>query len=200
MMMTMTKIMNVREGVKRAYSAAASEPQKRHPFPHGRAYADSLGYSFDQVSRLPRAALDAFAGVSCLPAFSELEPGDDVLDLGCGAGLDSLIASQTIGRMGSVTAVDFSEAMLARARAAAWEAGAANVECVLSDAEALPFDDKSFDKVIINGLFNLNPGREVIFRELARVLRPGGKAFVAELILTEPLPPEMEVDETEWFR
>ena len=64
----------------------------------------------------------------------------------------------------------------------------------------MPFADGSFDKVIVNGLFNLNPDREAIFRELGRVLRPGGKAFVAELILTEPLPPEMEVDETEWFR
>jgi len=190
----------LREGVRRTYSAIADDPAREHPFPVGRAYAISLGYDEDVLDRLPKTTWDAFAGVSCLPAFAALEPGDRVLDLGCGAGLDTLIAAEAIGAMGRVTAVDFSASMLERTRIAASQAGATNVDCIHSDAEALPLADASFDKALVNGIFNLNTDRAAIFRELARVMRPGGEVYAAELVLSGPRTSDAPADETEWFR
>ncbi|MEK7730551.1 MAG: methyltransferase domain-containing protein, partial [Planctomycetota bacterium] len=113
--------------------------------------------------------------------------------------LDSLIAAGRVGPNGKVVGVDFSEAMLDRARRAAAEAGVTNVEFRRADAEALPLPDRSADIAIINGIFNLNPARDAIFAELARVVRPDGEVFVAELILIEPLPEDERASLTNWF-
>ncbi|HXV44816.1 MAG TPA: methyltransferase domain-containing protein [Anaerolineae bacterium] len=190
---------DIRAGVRQAYSAAADNPQARHPFPVGRQFAESLGYSPDMLAGLPAAAVDAFAGVSNVAVFAEFPPGATVLDLGCGAGLDSLLAARRVGPAGQVIGIDFSEAMLQRARQAAVEAGISNVEFRQADAENLDLDDASIDVALVNGIFNLNPARDCIFRELARVMRPGGAVFAAELILREPLPPEAQASETNWF-
>lgn len=122
--------------------------------------------------------------------------GARVLDLGCGAGLDSLLLSR---QAASVLAVDFSPDMLARARRAVSAAGAGNVEVRQGDAEAIPADDASIDVAVVNGIFNLNPKRTEIFRELARVVRPGGHTYVAELVLVEPLPPDVGGSDADWF-
>jgi SAM-dependent methyltransferase len=190
----------IRDRVRRAYSAVATRPAGEHPFPVGRAFAESVGYPADRLRSLPAAAVDAFAGVSCVPAFAELHRGDRVLDLGCGAGLDSLLAAREVGPDGSVTAIDFSRAMLDRAGSAVREAGVTNIDFVAADAGDLPLPGASFDAVMANGIFNLNPDREGIFGELARVLHPGGWVFAAELVLTGPLPPETRASEVEWFR
>jgi len=124
--------------------------------------------------------------------------GATVLDLGCGAGLDSLIASRRVGAAGRVAGVDFSQAMLEPARRGAREAGMENVVFCRADAERLPLPDASIDVALVNGIFNLNPGRECIFHELARVVRKGGTVYSAELILSAPLPPE-QLDATNWF-
>ena len=190
---------DLREGVRRAYSAAAESPRDKHAFPVGRHFAESLGYPSDLLDALPSCAVDAFAGVSNVAIFADLPEGANVIDLGCGAGLDSLIASRLMGPHGSITGVDFSEAMLTRARQAAAEAGATNIEFVRADAEALPLEDGSVDVALVNGIFNLNPAREVVFRELARVVRAGGSVYAAELILREPLPPHTQENLSDWF-
>ena len=189
----------LRDGVRTAYSAAADRPSGKHPFPVGRTFAQNLGYDPNSIDSLPTAAVDAFAGVSNVAEVADLPPGARVLDLGCGAGLDSLIAARRVGSSGRVTGVDFSEAMLGRARSAAEQTDFANVEFILADAEHLPLPDASIDVALINGIFNLNPAREDIFRELARVVRPGGQVFAAELILREPLPSVAPVSEDAWF-
>ena len=189
----------LREGVRDAYSAAARTPQEEHAFPVGRAFAESLGYPRDLLDAMPAACVEAFAGVSNVAVFAAIPPGAIVLDLGCGAGLDSLIAARRVGPNGKVVGVDFSEAMLDRARRAAAEAGVTNVEFRRADAEALPLPDRSVDVAIVNGIFNLNPARGAIFGELARVLRPDGEVFVAELILIEPLPEDERASLTNWF-
>ena len=125
--------------------------------------------------------------------------GATILDLGCGAGLDALIAARRVGVAGKVIAVDFSTAMLDRARQAVAEAGASNVELREADAEQLPIADEEIDVAMVNGIFNLNPARDAIFRELARVVRRAGKVFAAELILSSPLPPEARASESNWF-
>src|SRR5574341_871346 len=116
--MEMNKAAQLREGVRQAYSAAAENPQAKHPFPVGRQFAESLGYAPDALAGIPAAAVDTFAGVSNVAVFAEIPPGATVLDRGCGAGLDSLIAARRVGPAGLVIGVDFSEAMLHRARQA----------------------------------------------------------------------------------
>lgn len=143
--------------------------------------------------------MEAFAGVSNVAIFADIPEGVSVLDLGCGAGLDTLIAARRVGAKGRVTGVDFSQSMLARARTASAEVGATNVAFLEGTAENIPCSAASFDVAIVNGIFNLNPAREAIFRELARVLKAAGSAFVAELILKEPLPAEICASEANWF-
>jgi SAM-dependent methyltransferase len=180
----------LRQGVHQAYTRVAEAPDAGHPFAVGRAFAEGLGYPAEWLDRVPASAVEAFTGISNVSVFADLPPSARVLDLGCGAGLDSLIAAWRVGPEGRVIGLDFSQAMLARAQRAAAEAGAGNVEFRRDDAERLPLDGAWADAALVNGLFNLNPAREAIFRELARVVRPGGAVFSAELILREPLPSE----------
>jgi arsenite methyltransferase len=194
-----TSTAQLRDRVRGAYSAAAERPREEHPFPVGREFAESIGYPHELLSTLPSVAVDAFAGVSNVSLFADLRPGATVLDLGCGSGTDTLIASQRVAPGGKVVGVDFSEAMLSRAREALAEAGVRNVELRASDAERLPIEDGKIEVALVNGIFNLNPFRDRIFHELARVIRPGGRVYAAELILSQPLPLETRNSETNWF-
>lgn len=189
----------LREGVRAAYSAAAERPQGEHPFPVGREFALSLDYPEDLLASLPAVSVQAFSGVSNVSVFADLAEGATVLDLGCGAGLDALIAARRVGPKGKVIGIDFSQAMLRRARQAASEAQVSHVEFHQADAENLPVKDALVDVALVNGIFNLNPARDAIFRELARVVRPGGSVYAAELILKEPLSPEEEASDANWF-
>ncbi len=175
----------LRDQVRRVYSAAAGNPDGKHPFPVGRRFAVSLGYPPDLLETLPATAADAFCGVSNVAVFARIPPGAAVLDLGCGAGLDSLIAARRTGPTGKVFAIDFSETMLDRARQAAASCRAANIEFRQADAEAIPLEDASVDVALVNGIFNLNPAREAIFHELARIVRPGGELYGAEIIVRD---------------
>lgn len=170
--------------VREIYSAAAAQPGAKYPFPVGASFAESLGYARPLLDAHPCAA-EAFSGVACIPAFAELDQASMVLDAGCGAGLDSIAAKPRVRR---VFGVDFSPEMLDRASKSA--------PVVRANAEELPFAPGTFDAVLANGIFNLNPGRASIMAELARVLKPGGKLWGAELILTGPQP-EATLDN--WF-
>ena len=194
-----TSAVQLRDMVREAYSAAAKHPNEKHAFPVGRQFAESIGYPADLLASLPSVACDAFAGVSNVSLFAELPVGATVLDLGCGSGTDTLIAARRIGTGGKIIGVDFSAAMLARARQAVAESGVCNAEIRESDAERLPIGDAEIDVAIVNGISNLNPARETIFQELARVIKRSGKLFAAELILRQPLPPETRASETDWF-
>jgi arsenite methyltransferase len=189
----------LRDKVQAAYSAAAASPQEVHAFPMGRAFAESLGYPQELLAGLPAAAVEAFTGVSNVSVFADIPSGATILDLGCGAGLDSLVAARRAGPVGKVIGIDFSASMLARARRAASQAGFANVMFCQAAAEKLPLPDGCVDVAIVNGIFNLNPARDAIFRELARVIRPGGTLYAAELILAKPLAPEVQTAEANWF-
>jgi arsenite methyltransferase len=190
---------DLRESVRRAYSEAAEHPQNKHAFPVGHRFALSLGYSEDWLDTLPAVCIEGFSGVSNVSSFADIREGDSVLDLGCGAGLDSLIAARRAGTGGKVYGVDFSDAMLRRARQAASQAGAPNIEFLRGDAEYLPLGDATIDVAIVNGIFNLNPARKTIFSELARVVRPGGVVHAAELVLKAPLPERERLSEANWF-
>ncbi len=189
----------LRETVCQVYSAAAQKPAEEQTFPLGRDFAESLGYPPDLLASLPAVSVDAFTGVSNVSIFADIPTGATVLDLGCGAGLDSLISCGRVGPSGRVIGVDFSDAMLARAREAAGEYGVDNVEFHHADAEDLPIAEGAIDVALVNGIFNLNPDRESIFRELVRVLRQDGVVYAAELILREPLPAEILKIPGSWF-
>jgi arsenite methyltransferase len=189
----------LRDKVRDAYSSAAEDPGARHPFPVGRAFAESVGYPSEWLDHVPSASLDAFAGVSNVPCFVDIPENGTVLDMGCGAGLDSLLLARRMALRGRVIGIDFSWAMLERARCAAAASRTANVLFCQADAERLPLDDSVIDVAVVNGIFNLNPARAAIFRELARCIRPKGRLYGAELILREPLPPDAKAGEGNWF-
>lgn len=189
----------VRDLVRDAYSAAASDPASKHPFPLGRTFAESVGYPSDVLDSIPASAVESFAGASNVAIFADIPTGATVLDVGCGAGLDALIAARRTGPLGSVVGVDFSAIMLERAGRAATVAGLTNVEFRQADAERIPVSDGSIDVALVNGMINLNTDRTSIFRELARAVRPGGHVFCAELILIEPLPEDEAACPANWF-
>jgi arsenite methyltransferase len=190
---------SLRESVREAYSRAASNPGEKHPFPVGEEFALSLGYPREILDTIPRKAIEGFAGVSNVSVFATLPAGSRVVDLGCGSGLDSLIAARRVGPAGRIAGIDFSEAMLARANSSLRELGLPNVMFLRSAAEQLPLADASVDHALVNGIFNLNPFRDEILRELARIIKPGGCVFGAELVLRAPLDEASRAGAANWF-
>jgi arsenite methyltransferase len=189
----------LRESVRLAYSAAASDPGAKHPFPVGPGFAQDLGYPQELLSRIPDESVEAFAGVSTVSLQAQLREGLTVLDLGCGAGLDSLVAAERVGSTGCVVGIDFSASMLDRANRSVRRRGYSHVVFVRTSAEQLPLRDASVHVALVNGIFNLNPFREEIFRELGRVVRPGCHVYGAELILQSPLPKSLQSGSANWF-
>jgi SAM-dependent methyltransferase len=190
--------LQLRSAVRKAYSAAAEKPLDKHAVLVGRVLAEGLGYPTELLETLPPVSVEAFAGVSNVAVFAAIAAGATVLDVGCGAGLDSLIAARRAGADGRVIGIDFSGAMLWRARQAAAVFGV-DVTFCRGDAEQLPLEDAAVDVALVNGIFNLNPARTQIFRELARVVRPGGRVYAAELILREAVSKPGQFTEGEWF-
>lgn len=172
--------------IKKTYASVSEEPEKDFIFPTGRAWAADLDYP-DELANVPEAAVESFAGVANPWTMGRLAEGERVLDLGSGAGTDSLIAAQMVGDEGSVMGIDMTTEMLGKARAAAAEMGVTNVEFVESEAEQLPFPDGSFDVVISNGVIDLIPDKDVVFAELYRVLTPGGRIQIADVTIQNPV-------------
>jgi arsenite methyltransferase len=176
--------------IKKTYARVSQEPGEDFIFPTGRAWIIDLGYPPELVALLPEGAAESFAGVANPFALGRLEPGEVVLDVGSGAGTDSLVAAQMVGSEGRVTGVDMTPEMLAKARAAAVAMKATNVEFVAAEAEGLPFDDESFDVVISNGVIDLIPDKDAVFSEIHRVLRPGGRTQIADVTIQNPVSEE----------
>jgi arsenite methyltransferase len=175
--------------IKKTYASVSAEPEKDFIFPTGRAWAEDLGYP-PELANVPDTAVESFAGVANPWKLGRLEPGERVLDLGSGAGTDSLIAAQMVGPNGHVTGVDMTQQMLDKARTAATEMGTTRVEFVEAEAERLPFSDGSFDVVISNGVIDLIPDKDAVFSELNRVLSPGGRLQIADVTIQNPVSEE----------
>jgi arsenite methyltransferase len=176
--------------IKKTYAKVSEEPEEDFIFPTGRAWAEDLGYPPQLLASVPDLAAQSFAGVANPFSLGTLEPGEVVLDVGSGAGTDSLVAAQMVGSDGRVTGIDMTSEMLAKARAAAAEMGAPNVEFVEGEVERLPFEPASFDVVISNGVIDLVPDKTAVFSEIHRVLRPGGRIQIADVTIQNPVSEE----------
>jgi SAM-dependent methyltransferase len=179
----------LRSEIRKTYAAVSQEPEREFVFPTGRSWAEDLGYP-DVLANVPDAAVESFAGVANPFALGSLETGERVLDVGSGAGTDSLVAAQMVGPTGSVTGIDMTPEMLGKSRAAGAQMGLGNVTFLEADAERLPFDDASFDVVISNGVIDLIPDKDAVFSEIFRVLVPGGRIQVADVTIQRPVSEE----------
>jgi arsenite methyltransferase len=173
----------LRDEIRKTYTDVSTTPDQDFIFPTGRAWAHELGYPEPELARVPDSTVESFAGVANHWLLGRVEPGSTLLDLGCGAGTDLLIAAQMTGPDGRVIGVDTTPSMLDRARASAAEMGLRNVELHEALIESLPVDDASVDVVISNGVIDLVPDKEAVFDEIDRVLRPGGRLQLADVII-----------------
>jgi arsenite methyltransferase len=176
--------------IRKTYASVSQEPERAFIFPTGRAWAEDLGYPVEELARVPEAAVESFAGVANPFSLGALAPGEHVLDVGSGAGTDSLVAAQMVGSQGRVVGIDMTPEMLAKARGAAAEAAITHVEFIQGEVEDLPFDDGSFDVVISNGVIDLIPDKDAVFSGIFRVLRPGGRIQFADVTIQVPVSEE----------
>ena len=173
----------LREEIRKTYTDVSTDADRDFIFPTGRPWAEELAYPQPEFARVPDATVESFAGVANHWSLGRILPGSVVLDLGCGAGTDLLIAAQMTGPDGRVIGVDMTSSMLERAQASAREMGIANVELHESLIESLPLDDESVDVVISNGVIDLVPDKDAVFDEIDRVLRPGGRVQLADVVI-----------------
>jgi len=179
----------LRAEVQTMYSRVAAAPDGEFHFHRGPAYASTrLGYDADELAALPLDVTSSFAGVGNPHAIGRIPPGAVVVDIGCGAGTDLLVAAMRTGPAGRAIGVDMTEAMRCRAIEGAAACGLTNVEIRAGDATRLPLDDASVDVVISNGVLNLVPEKERAVAEIARVLKPGGRVQIADIVIGEILP------------
>jgi len=170
--------------VSSIYSRVVAEPQGKFHFHRGPGYAvEFLGYDAEELAALPAEATAPFAGISNPHRIGPIHAGDTVLDIGCGAGMDLLLAARRAGPTGKAIGVDMTDAMIARASASARGLGLAQVEVRKGDATSLPVESASVDVVISNGVINLVPEKERAFAEIVRVLKPGGRLQLGDILL-----------------
>lgn len=178
----------LRRAIRDEYAAVANNPEQGFHFHTGRPLARLLSYDDAWLDGIPEDTLASFAGTGNPFRLGALLSGERVVDVGCGAGLDSLIAARMVGAEGDVIGVDMTPAMLAKARASASEAGYANVAFRKGYAEALPVPDGWADVVISNGVLNLVPDKAAALTEMARVLKPGGRLQIGDILVQRPVP------------
>ena len=177
----------LRRAIQEEYELVAAEPERGFHFHTGRPLARLLGYDEAWLAGIPEPSIASFAGTGNPFSLGVLLLGERVVDVGCGAGIDSLIASRMVGTAGRVIGVDMTPAMLHKARAGARDMGATNVEFREGYAEAIPADDGWADVVISNGVLNLFPDKLAGLQEMARVLRPGGRLQVGDILVEKPV-------------
>jgi arsenite methyltransferase len=182
-------VKSLRAEVQTMYARVAAAPNGEFHFHRGPGYAASmLGYDAGELAALPADVTSAFAGVANPHAIARIPAGATVVDIGCGAGTDVLLAALRVGPTGRAIGVDMTEAMRQRAAQGAAACGLTNVEVRSGDATRLPIDDRSADVVISNGVLNLVPEKERAVAEIARVLKPGGQVQIGDIVIGEVLP------------
>lgn len=189
---------DLRRQVRAKYTEVATNPDPSVQFQPGRTLAKMLGYPDEWVEELPESSIESFAGSGNPFSMGNLSSGEVVLDVGCGAGFDSLIAARQVGSSGRVLGVDMTPAMIEKATAGAGATGLANVEFRLGHAESLPLASGAVDVVISNGVINLCPDKKVVLSEINRVLKPGGRLQVGDIIVHSEIPEDAKADIDLW--
>jgi arsenite methyltransferase len=178
----------LREAIREEYAEVATDPEKGFHFHTGRPLARLLEYDDEWLIGIPEPSIESFAGTGNPFGLGEIRPGERVVDVGCGAGMDSLIAAKKVGPEGRVIGVDMTPAMLEKARHAAQEARLSNVEFREGYAEALPVEDGWADVIISNGVLNLMPDKAAALEEMSRVLKPGGRLQIGDILVRKAVP------------
>ena len=188
----------LRSQIQDKYSEVAQEPEKGFHFHTGFSLAMMLGYSEERVKALPSSAVDSFAGTGNPFEFGDMKAGEAVVDIGSGAGFDALQSALQVGPSGRVIGVDMTPAMLARARESADSLGLRNIEFREGLAESLPVEDGTADVVTSNGVINLTPDKLAVLKEIYRVLKPGGRAQIADITVQIEVPQSAKDDIDLW--
>jgi len=181
-------LLSLRQAIQEEYTAVAQEPGRGYHFHTGRPLARMLGYHDDWLEGLPEGSIASFAGTGNPFRIGQLQPGERVVDVGSGAGLDSLIAAKMVGPDGQVIGIDMTPAMLGRTAEAARQAGLQNVDTLHADIEDIPLPDRSIDLIISNGVLNLLPDKLAAFQEMARVLKPSGRLQIGDILVQQAVP------------
>ncbi len=188
----------LREAIRDEYAEVADNPEKGFHFHTGRPLAKKLGYSDDLIAAVPESSIPSLAGTGNPFSLGQIAAGEKVVDVGSGAGFDSFIAAHLVEGRGQVIGVDMTDDMLAKARASANQAGIGNVEFRQGLAESLPVDSEWADVVISNGVVNLCPDTRAVFEEMHRVLKPGGRIQIGDIIVQEAVPNSAKEDVDLW--
>jgi SAM-dependent methyltransferase len=188
----------LRAAISEEYTAVATKPGQGFHFHTGRLLAGLLGYADEWLTGIPETSIESFAGTGNPFNLGQIRPGERVVDMGCGAGIDSLIAAKMVGPAGQVIGVDMTPAMLNKARRAGAEAGLTNVEFREGYAEAVPAPDGWADVVISNGVLNLMPDKAAALSEMARVLKPTGRLQIGDILVQKAVPEDAKNDISLW--
>jgi arsenite methyltransferase len=188
----------IRKAIREKYAEVAVSAAGKFAYPTGREGAEALGYDPEIIRLTPPKLLESFCGVGNPFLLGDIAPGASVLDFGCGAGFDLFVAGRMAGSSGRVYGVDLTAEMVGRAVENLSGAGVAHYEVKKIDSEALPYPDGFFDIVISNGVINLSPNKQACFRELLRVLKPGGRIQFADVVLENELPRELKGSPEAW--
>ncbi|MEE9255649.1 MAG: methyltransferase domain-containing protein [bacterium] len=188
----------LREAVQKEYAEVAKHPDKGFHFHTGRRLAKILGYLDEWLDRIPESAIESLAGTGNPFSLGEVGPGERVVDIGCGAGMDSFLAASFVGPGGGVIGVEMTQEMLEKARAAAGEEEIPQLELKEGFAEDLPVPDGWADVVISNGVVNLCPDKSRVFAEMRRVLKPGGRIQIADILVQKAVPEEAKLEIDLW--
>ena len=186
--------------IRGKYAKAARSPEGLFRYPTGRAGMESLRYDPATISALPEPAVASYCGVGNPFSLGPLHPGEKVLDIGCGGGVDTLIAGLALGSAGQAVGIDATPEMIKRARQNLHDVPLANVTFLAASAEELPFANQSFEVLISNGVFNLIPDKASALTEALRVLKPEGRLMIADQVLTGELPDDTAALVARWAR
>ncbi len=192
------ELKQIRQAVRSRYAEVSKTAEGVFKYPTGRDGAIALNYDRTIIDLLPEELINSVCGVGNPFAIADIRKGSSVLDIGCGVGFDLVVAGRLVGSGGRVCGTDLTEEMIRRSKANIESLGLSNVETVHVSSDDIPFEDGSFDVIISNGVINLSPGKRELFREMYRVLKPGGAIQFADIVLEKDLPDGMAGSPATW--